>query len=290
MAKTLITGATGNIGFQVIQFLLQTKTSNKIIAGVRNINKAKLIFQDYQNLEFVRFDLGDPNTYDEALEGVDKIFLLRPPQITDINRYFKPFILRIQHHKILKLVFLSVQGADSSKIIPHYKIEQLIKSQNLNYIFLRPSYFMQNLTTTLYQDIKTKRQIILPAGEAKFNWIDINNIGEVAAFVLNNFEAHSNRIYDITGLENKNFYEVTQLINSKISNNITYKSVNPFHFFLLKMKAGMSFGKTMVLILLHYLPRFQKEPKISNNYEVLMGKEPTTLQSFIDREKKLFEG
>ncbi|WP_250432501.1 NmrA family NAD(P)-binding protein [Hanstruepera flava] len=289
MAKTLITGATGNIGFQVIRFLLQTKTSNQIIAGVRNIDKAKLIFQDHQNLEFVRFDLGDPNTYDEALEDVDKIFLLRPPQITDINRYFRPFILRIRNRKILKLVFLSVQGADRSKIIPHYKIEQLIKSQNLNYIFLRPSYFMQNLTTTLYQDIKTKRQIILPAGKAKFNWIDINNIGEVAAFVLNNFEAHSNRVYDITGLENKSFYEVTQLINSEISNNIIYKSVNPIHFLILKMKAGMSFGKTMVLIILHYLPRFQKEPKISNNYEVLMGKEPTTLQSFIEREKKLFE-
>jgi len=45
----------------------------------------------------------------------------------------------------------------------------------------------------------------------------------------------------------------------------------------------------IVLILLHFLPRFQKEPKISDFYERLTGKKPTDLKSFIEREKKKFE-
>jgi hypothetical protein len=36
---------------------------------------------------------------------------------------------------------------------------------------------MQNLTTTLASEIQIKRQNILPSAKAKFNWIDIRNIG-----------------------------------------------------------------------------------------------------------------
>ncbi len=42
------------------------------------------------------------------------------------------------------------------------------------------------------------------------------------------------------------------------------------------------------MILLHLLPRFQKEPIISDFYEKLTGKKPTTLKEFIEREKYKF--
>lgn len=39
------------------------------------------------------------------------------------------------------------------------------------------------------------------------------------------------------------------------------------------------------MTILHFLPRLQAEPKISDNYHKLTGKAPTTLQEFIEREK-----
>jgi len=39
------------------------------------------------------------------------------------------------------------------------------------------------------------------------------------------------------------------------------------------------------MIFLHFLPRFQKPPKISNQYEKFTGKKPTTLFEFLTREK-----
>lgn len=45
-------------------------------------------------------------------------------------------------------------------------------------------------------------------------------------------------------------------------------------------------GMIIVMILLHFLPRFQKEPKISGFYEQLTGKKPTDLLKFIERVKK----
>ncbi|MFO7863921.1 MAG: NmrA family NAD(P)-binding protein, partial [Salinivirgaceae bacterium] len=285
----LLTGATGNIGAEVIHFLYKIENSNRIIAGVRNIDHAKTKFISYPKLNFIHFDFENSETFDSALNGIDIVFLLRPPHISDIDGYFSPLISTIKKSNITKIVFLSVQGAEKSKVIPHHKIEKLIRENGLDYIFLRPSYFMQNLTTTLINDIRLKRAIILPAGDAKFNWVDIKNIGEAAAILLDRFENYKNRAIEITGLENISFGIVTSLINKHIENPIQFRDVNPFKFYWIKRREGMDKGMIMVMILLHYLPRFQKEPAISDFYENLTGKKPTNLKTFINREKKLFE-
>lgn len=289
MKKILITGATGNVGLEVIKSLLNTQTPNTIIAGVRNIDRAKITLKDYQAIQYVRFDFENPSTFDAALDGIDTVFLLRPPHISDIDKYFKPLIESLKNQNISEVIFLSVQGADKSKVIPHNKIERLISDSGLNFIFLRPSYFMQNLTTTLINDIQERREIVLPSGKAKFNWIDIQNIGEVATKLINNFQTYSNRAYDLTGLENENFAKVTSLINKAIKSPISYKSVNPISFYQIKKRQGFSGGLIIVMILLHFLPRFQKEPEISDFYQRVTGKKPTSLKDFINREAKRFE-
>lgn len=288
MKQILITGATGNVGFEVIRFLEENRTLNKIIAGVRNIESAKRMFKDYPEIDFVKFDFEQPETFDNALKNVDTIFLLRPPHISDTEKYFRPLIQKMKEHKINEVVFLSVQGAEKSKIIPHNKIEKLIQEYKLDYIFLRPAYFMQNLTTTLLEDIKTKRQIILPSGKAKFNWIDIENIGEVASVLLNKFSDYKNSAIELTGYENIDFYKVVDLLNASIKRPIRFWNVSPFKFYKIKKEEGMAKGLILVMIMLHFLPRFQKEPVISDYYEKITGKKPTHLSEFIEREKLKF--
>ncbi len=289
MSNILITGATGNVGFEVIRFLTKLDTAHKVIAGVRNIDQAKKVLKGFPSLDYVLFDFEDFSTFNDALKGIDRIFLLRPPHISDIDKYFKPLLSKIKAKNIKEIIFLSVQGAEKSKIIPHNKIERLIIENGFNFIFLRPSYFMQNLTTTLINDIQNKREIILPSGQAKFNWIDIENIGEAAAILLDEFDDYKNQAFEITGLENESFTKVTELINNIIEKPIKYRNVNPLKFYNIKKHEGMVKGMIIVMTLLHFLPRFQKEPSISDFYQRLTGKKPTDLNTFINREKKQFE-
>ncbi len=289
MKQILITGATGNVGVEVIRFLERSGSTDKIIAGVRNIERAKEQLKDFSNINFVGFDFEQPGTFDNALKDIDTVFLLRPPHISDIEKYFRPLVQKIKEHGVKEVVFLSVQGAEKSKVIPHNQIERLIQEYELDYIFLRPSYFMQNLTTTLLNDIKTRRQIILPSGKAKFNWIDIENIGEISAILLTNFSDYRNRAMELTGSENINFFTVAGLVNTAVENPISFSSVSPFEFYRIKKKEGMVKGMIVVMIMLHFLPRLQKEPVISDNYEKLTGKKPTKLIDFIVREKAKFQ-
>jgi len=288
MSRILITGATGNIGIEVIRFLMESDSSDVVIAAVRDIDKAKKLFKGYERLEYVHFDFENPRSFKEATQHVDRVFLLRPPQLADVVKYFRPLIEFLKEQKIKEIVFLSVQGAEKSKVIPHNKIERLIKEFKLDYVFLRPSYFMQNLTTSLLVDIQRKRQIILPAGKAKFNWIDIENIGETCAILLARFYEFKNQAIELTGYENENFFKVVDLMNESISRPISFDNVSPLKFYKIKKKDGMAKGMIFVMIMLHFLPRFQKEPNISDFYEKLTGKKPTMLIDFIRREKEKF--
>ncbi len=284
----LVTGATGNVGMAVISHLHHLKRKINIIAGIRNIETDEHKLREFDGLEFRKFDFEDSSGFDKALEGIDAVFLLRPPQIADVEQYFRPLVSKIKEKGIEQLVFLSVQGADKSTFIPHNRIEKLIVEYNINHIFIRPGYFMQNLTTTLSEDIRKKKKIILPAGKAKFNWIDVNNIGEASALLIADFEKHINRAYDITGYENENFHTVASIIQELTAKDVQYKNTNPFRFYHIKRKEGHQKGLIIVMIMLHYLQRFQKEPPISDVYEKLTGKKPTTLREFISEHKNDF--
>ncbi|HLO89563.1 MAG TPA: NmrA family NAD(P)-binding protein [Lentimicrobium sp.] len=285
MKKIFITGATGNIGQQVIKHLSPT---NEILVGVRNDTEQNNLLKPNSRINQVKFDFQNISTFKPSLQGIYTLFLLRPPQLADIN-IFKPLIDIARECNVKEVMFLSVQGAEKSKVIPHNKIERLILDSGLDYIFIRPSYFMQNLTTTLLKDLKEKHKIILPAGNAKFNWVDIVNIGEVCALLLDKFSDYKNSAYEVTGYENVNFQQVVSLINNQLDTSIIYKNTNPLSYFIQKKRDGEPTAKILVMIMLHFLPRFSNEPRISTFYEKLTGKRPTGLEEFVVREKNLLK-
>lgn len=288
MKRILITGATGNIGAEVVQYICEFDTDSEIIAAVRNVATAKRRFPNLPNLAFRPFDFEHRESFRSAFKEIDLLFLLRPPHISQVDRYFKPLVQAAQDGGIERIVFLSVQGAEKSSVIPHHKIEKLITSFGFEYIFVRPSYFMQNLTTTLLTEILENKTITLPSGAAKFNWIDTKNIGEATARLITSFEKFQNNAYEITGTENRNFREVAELMSAVIGTAFTYKSINPIRFYFMKRNQGIESGFAVVMAMLHFLPRLQNEPVISDNFKMLTGKEPTTLKEFIEREKDKF--
>jgi uncharacterized protein YbjT (DUF2867 family) len=286
MTKILITGATGNVGTAVIQAVQKMKYQVHICAGVRNIETANAQFAHFKT-HFVKFDFMDLTTYETALSGCQILFLLRPPQIADVDKYFKPLMGACQKMGVQHIIFLSVQGVENSSIIPHHKIEKLIVESKISYTFLRPAYFMQNFTTTLHHDLIEKKQVFLPAGEAKFTLIDVRDIGEVTARILADLTPHINKSYELTSEKALSFAEMTDIINSRLGTKITYKSPNLIHFFLTKKREHISTGFILVLIMLHYLPRFQSTPKITDWVEKITHQKPTTFEKFVDDNRQL---
>ena len=286
MPTILITGATGNVGLEVLKSLKNLTPLLNIKAAVRDVtlDSAKL---KGHNVSVVQFDLTDSATFTSALNNVDLVFLVRPPQIANVKKYFKPFIDSAVQAGVKHIVFLSVQGVEKSSVIPHHKIETLLKDSNIHFTFLRPAYFMQNFTTTLRNDLANNQRIFLPAGNAKFTLVDVRDIGKVAAIVLNNPAAHINKIYELTCNQKFTFYEMAEKLSSGLGRDIQYISPGMFTFYQTKRREKMPPMMILVMMILHVLPRFQTEPAVTDCIAKITGNAPTTFEQFIADNKGL---
>ena len=119
MMKVLVTGASGNVGSYVIKELLKLK--EQVVAAGTNIQKLSELF-GYQ-VEPVYFDFEDKTTFDKALEGVDRVFLMRPPHLGKPEDLY-PIIDEFKAHNIKLVSFLSLMGVENNTIPPHHKIEK----------------------------------------------------------------------------------------------------------------------------------------------------------------------
>jgi len=284
MKKVLVTGASGNVGIEILKFLERLNHSLEIYAGLRT---TEIENQDPINLKLKhrKLDFTKIETFALALKDIDVLFLLRPPQISKVKKYFKPLIEVAKKSSVKHIFFLSVQGVEKNRIIPHYKIEKLVLDSKIPYTFLRPAYFMQNFTSTLRRDIVQNQMIYLPAGQAKFTIIDTADIGFATAIALTESKKHLNKVYELTNNEILTFTEMAEKISKGTGQDIQFISPNLLQFFIRKRKEGMPKMLILVMIILHFLPRFQKTPKTTDHVKSITGNEPKNFDDFIEENK-----
>jgi len=286
--KVFITGATGNVGMEILKQLKIQDSELLFFAGVRHLDSDSIKLQGYPVVP-LNFDFLDISTHKPALMGMHILFLLRPPQISQVGPYFLSIIKVAREVGIQFILFVSVQGVEKSSLIPHYKIEKEILQSGINYCFLRPAYFMQNFTTSLRRDLIQKNRLILPAGSAQFTLLDVEDLALVSLNVIHNPDFYLNSKMDLTSNDLLRFPEMATLLSTVLGRRIKFNSPSLLKFFIQKRLEGRPTAYILVLIMLHYLPRFQKAPKPSPWVRSILGREPQNFESFIDRNRKLLE-
>ena len=275
--KILITGATGNVGGAILNKL---DSQADIYAGVRNIEKAKLHLR-CRNYKLCVIDF-EKEKYPQI--DFDAVFLIRPPQLANPD-IFRKYITTLK--PTAKVVFLSVQGADTKVYLPHAKIEKIISTLGFKHTFIRPTYFMENLTTTLWYELAENNRIYLPSSDLVFNWITVSDVAEVAMKALE-YDLTKDSL-EITGSSNLNFYQVVSAINKSCGTNVKYVSPSLIKFVVYNLKRKkMSY--ILVMILLHYLPRFSKKNnRTSTDFQDVTGRQPVSIEKFIDDNRSKFQ-
>ena len=76
------------------------------------------------------------------------------------------------------------------------------------------------------------------------------------------------------------------ILSDILGTDIKYISPNLISFFLTKRKEKTPTMFILVLIMLHYFPRFQKEPETTNWVEKIIYRQPTTFEQFKNDNKK----
>ena len=249
-------------------------------AGVRDVERAKQTLGAVHRFCMLDFERG---IYPEP--DFEAVFLMRPPRLTDPDQ-FERFLRHLDPST--KIVFLSVMGAETRLYLPHARIERRIVKLGLRHIFIRPGYFMENLTTTLWEEMETQHRIFLPAGSLKLQWIAVTDVAEAAAIALTqNIAAQGLTVCNNTS---HGFAEVAKMINAICATNLTYRSPSLLKYVGHSLRQGKPLSFILVMLLLHYLPRFSRHSvTIESDFERFVGRRTMSLVDFITLKRSLFE-
>jgi uncharacterized protein YbjT (DUF2867 family) len=272
----LVIGALGNVGTEVVRQILAR--GGNVRAADMDVNKLKERFGE--SIEAVRFDFTDSSTFEATFRGVKRMFYMRPPHITNIQRDMVPSMDVAKRAGVTHVVFLSLIGIENTKYVPHYKVETYLRSINMQTTFLRCSFFMQNLNTTHRREIRERNEIFVPVGKAKTAFIDARDIGAVAAVTLLE-NGHAGRNYDLTGSERLDYWEVARIMSEVLGRRITYRNPNPLYFLIETMRRGTSFMFALVMTGLYTSTRFGMAEPITNEIERLTGKKPILFRQYV---------
>ena len=272
----LITGATGNIGREVLNNLLEK--GHKVRATAINAEDARRI---PESVQAVIFDFSNPQTYSTALTGINKVFLMRPPHITDIEHTLNPFVDVAKSRGVNQIVFLSLLGVEDNPRVPHYAVEQHILESGIPYTFLRPSFFMQDLNTTHRQEIAEDSEIFIPVGDAKTSFIDARDVGAIAAQTLTE-GGHTNQAYDLTGPEALNYFQVAEIFTDVLGRDITFRAPSLPALIWRTWRRGTPLSFALIMGMLYNATKKGLADVVTNQVEYILGRQPITFRQYVE--------
>ncbi|MGO6683457.1 SDR family oxidoreductase [Rhizobium leguminosarum] len=176
----LVTGATGNVGRQVVEHLV--KRGAHVRALVRDPSKAEFP----AGVSVAQGDFLDVDALRNAMSGVSTLFLLNAVVPDEFTQAL--IALNVARSTgIERIVYLSVIHADIYVNVPHFAgkfgVERMIEQMGFKATILRPAYFIQNDLTV--KDVITGYGAYpMPIGPKGLAMIDVRDIAEIAALEL----------------------------------------------------------------------------------------------------------
>lgn len=280
--RVLVTGATGNVGSVVVGLLLEAGVP--VRAAGTSVDRVRARFGDA--VEAVALDFTDSRTWGRAFGGVERMFLMRPPHLGKPRTQMLPALEAAKAAGIEQMVFLSLQGAEHNKVVPHASIEAWLRESGVAWTFVRASFFMQNLSTTHAADIRDRDEILIPAGRGATAFVDAGDVAAVAAQALLHPDQHRDRAWTPTGSQALTYGEVAEVLSTTLHRPIRYARPGILRYARhAHVVLRMPWAMVGVTVAIYTLARLGRAAGLTDDVQVVTGRAPVTLAEFADRSR-----
>jgi uncharacterized protein YbjT (DUF2867 family) len=290
----LVTGATGTVGSEVVKQLTSPSSLSsgiRVRAAVHSKDKADRLRDENKTIEIADLDYNKPESVVDALNGVDKLFLVTPPA-PNMNELTSSLIKEAKKIDLKHIVKLSVLDADAEPGIMigrwHKQEEKNIEESGIPYTFLRSGAFMQNFINFFGQTIKNQNAIYHPAGDGKVGFVDVRDIAAVATKILlakNNGnksnQEHEYKKYGITGNEALSYSQAAEILSNSLGRRISYVNITEEDARKAMKKMGMEDWLIDALMELYSVIRFGYSSQTTPAVEQITGRRPISLEQFV---------
>lgn len=178
--RVLVLGASGTIGGGVANALDDADAVTAVRASRSQETVAS--WRD-QGKEAVYLDLDDPDTFPEALRGIDRVFLMSG-YTAKMTEQAKTIVDAAEDAGVEFIVHLGVFGNGRSTdqhFAWHEMIERYVKGSTLAWANVHPHVFMENLLSV---NRIQQGAFVWAAGDVSIGWVAGEDIAAVLALVL----------------------------------------------------------------------------------------------------------
>lgn len=281
----LVTGATGTLGSEVVRQLSSATPAVNIKAALHSAQSIKKVKEEGDRVEVVLIDYNKPETLKEALNQVDKLFLLTP-DVPNAHELASNLVIEAKKAGIRHIVKQSVMGADLEADVGtmrlHRQAEKIIEKSGIPFTFLRPNEFMQNFINFHSPSIKNNNAFYLPLEDAKVSLVDVRDIAAVAVKSLteDRNDKHDNKTYLITGPEAQSYHQAAEILSNATDKKISYVNISEEEARGAMKEMGMSDWIINTISELYDYFRKGNASQVSSAVEEVTGKKPISFSQF----------
>ncbi len=269
----LVTGATGNVGSELVPQLLELEQPVRVLS--RDANKVAH-FGDRVERAIGSFD--QPDTLDAAMQGIEQVFLMTAELGEE---HVQAAVEAAKRTGVSRIVYLSSLGAGNPTIQIgkwHHDREAVIRDSGLAWTFLRPGMFASNVLQWA-DTIKTQGAVYYPGGAGKVAPIDPRDIATVAALALTQ-PGHDGNIYQLTGDELLTIGEQVEILSRVLDKPLRYVDIPPSAAREGMLQSGMPPVLVDAIIELFTLVRQDQVTYRTDTFEQTTGHKPRTFEAW----------
>jgi NAD(P)H dehydrogenase (quinone) len=225
MSKILVTGATGNLGREVVNQLLNQVNAGEITAMVRDTSKAEDL--SAKGVNIVKGDYTDYQSLVEAFKGVDKLYFVSSSDVMNRFTQHQNVVKAAIESKVGHIFYTSAQRKSEDGTSPigivgdaHWMTDNFIKESGLIYTILKHALYADILPMFMGDKV-LETGIFLPAGNGKVSYATRKDMA-VAASVLLTTEGHENKVYEIAGETSNSFNDIASILSELSGKNVAY--------------------------------------------------------------------
>lgn len=275
----LVTRGTGKVGREVVRGLVG-REGVTVRAGTRDPEQAAVL--GGLEVETVELDFYRTETFDPAVDGVDRIFLQAPPADPDAYRTLIPFLDWAVQAGADQIVNLSAMGVEGVEDLAIRKVERHLEGLGVAYTLLRPNWFMQNYHPGfLSHAIREEGRFPLPFGDARVSMVDVRDVAAVAVKALAD-EGEEGRAYTLTGPEALTQDEVAKILSSVADREIAYEALSDSAMRDVLREAGWRPEQVEVMLGLFQAIRSGERSRVTSDVEEVLGRPPTDFRTYAE--------
>jgi uncharacterized protein YbjT (DUF2867 family) len=162
----------------------------------------------------VRFNWSAPPTWEPALDGADRLYLLAPDGVPAAPA----FVALAVGSGVRRIVLQSSLGIEAMGDQRLLDAEATVRGSGAEWTILRPYWFDQNFDEGFFRPAVLAGELAMPLGDLRQAFVDAGDIAAVAAAALTE-DGHGGRRYDVTGPRALTFGEAAEIVGRAAGRN-----------------------------------------------------------------------